>query len=201
MGGGSKRPRLRGDGYVGRHQNQGTSRARVVLLVLVMTVAGTAAVTGAGRLRPGLVQSQAPNPADCPRVARVVAATSFAPVLRSLASELAKGDQCVRVDLVEADGRDAATVARVQDADVWIADDTAWEHLAPPGVLPPDGVHGAGTVVATSPIYMVTDATTASTLGLDGATWLGLATLLQQSRSDIRLVLKDPARSGDGMVG
>src|SRR4051812_20763615 len=200
MGGGSKRPRLRGDGYVGRHQNQGTSRARVVLLVLVMTVAGTAAVTGAGRLRPGLVQSQAPNPADCPRVARVVAPTSYAPVLRSLAPELAKGDQCVRVDLVEADGRSAPTVARDKDADVWIADDTAWEHVAPSGLLPPDGVHGEGTVLATSPVYMVTDAATASTLGLEGTTWLGLARVLQ-SRSDIHLVVRDPAGSGDGMVG
>jgi hypothetical protein len=169
-----------------------------------MTVAGTAAVTGAvtaaGRQRVGLVQSTASNPADCPRVARVVAATSFAPVLRSLASELAKGDQCVRVDLVEADGRSAATVARDKNADVWIADDTAWKRLAPPGALGPDGAHGGGTVLATSPIYMVTDDTTASTLGLEGATWLGLARVLQ-SRSDIRLVVKDPAGSGDGMVG
>jgi hypothetical protein len=190
---------------VGRHENEGVSRARVVLLVLAVMVAGTVAVTGAamraGRLQLGVLRSQPANPADCPRVARVVAATSFAPVLRSLASELAKGDQCVRVVPVQADGRDAATVARDEDADVWIADDTAWEHLAPPGVLPPDGVHGAGTVVATSPIYMVTDAATASTLGLEGATWLGLATLLQQPRSDIRLVVKDPAGSGDGMVG
>jgi hypothetical protein len=58
-----------------------------------------------------------------------------------------------------------------------------------------------GTVLATSPIYMVTDNTTASTLGLEGATWLGLARLLQSRRSDIRLVVKDPAGSGDGMVG
>jgi Bacterial extracellular solute-binding protein/von Willebrand factor type A domain len=189
---------------VGRHENEGTSRGRVVLLVLAMIAAGTAALTGAvtvaGRMGIGLVHSQPQNPADCPRVARVVAATSFAPVLRSLAPELAKGDQCVRVDLVPADGRSAATVAQVADADVWIPDDTAWEHLTPPGVLPPDGVHGAGTVVATSPIYMVTDAATASQLGLEGATWLGLATLLQ-SRSDIRLVVKDPAAFGDGMVG
>jgi hypothetical protein len=134
-------------------------------------------------------------------VAHVLAATSYAPVLRGLASELAKGDQCVRVDLVEADGRSAPTVARDMDADVWIADDTAWKHLAPPGLLPPDGVHGMGTVLATSPIYMVTDNTTASTLGLEGATWLGLARLLQSRRSDIRLVVKDPAGSGDGMVG
>jgi hypothetical protein len=185
---------------VGRHENQGVSRARVVLLVLVLTMAGTAAVTGAARLRPGPVQSQASNPAGCPRVARVVAATSFAPVLRRLASELAKGGQCVRVDLIEADGRSAPAVAQDKDADVWIADDTAWEHVAPSGLLPPDGVHGEGTVLATSPVYMVTDAATASTLGLEGATWLGLARVLE-SRSDVRLVVRDPAGSGDGMVG
>jgi hypothetical protein len=185
---------------VGRHENQGVSRARVVLLVLVLTMAGTAAVTGAARLRPGPVQSQASNPAGCPRVARVVAATSFAPVLRRLASELAKGGQCVRVDLIEADGRNAPAVAQDEDADVWIADDTAWEHVAPSGLLPPDGVHGEGTVLATSPVYMVTDAATASTLGLEGATWLGLARVLE-SRSDVRLVVRDPAGSGDGMVG
>jgi hypothetical protein len=169
-----------------------------------MTVAGTAAVIGAvtaaGRMQLGVVGSSAANPAACPRVAHVVAATSFAPVLRGLASELAKGDHCVRLDLAEADGRNAATVARDKDADVWIADDTAWKHLAPPGVLPPDGAHGSGTVVATSPIYMVTDATTASTLGLEGTTWLGLARVLQ-SRSDIRLVVRDPTGFGDGMVG
>jgi hypothetical protein len=176
-----------------------------VLLVLVMTVAGTAALTGAvttaNRARHGTpAPAAAANPADCPRVARVVAPTSYAPALRALAPELAKGDDCVRVDLTEADGRNAPTVVQDEDADVWIADDAAWKHMAPPTLLAPDGSHGQGTVLATSPIYMVTDDATASRLGREGATWLGLATLLT-SRSDIRLVVRDPGGSGDGMVG
>jgi Ca-activated chloride channel homolog len=175
----------------------------VTVLVLALTVAGIAAVTGAVRMaepRSVGTPARAANPADCRRVARVVAPTSFTPVLRNLASELGQGDQCVRVDLIQADGQTAVAVAHDKDADVWIADDASWEHLAPPGVLAPDGQHGTGTVVGTSPFFMVTDDPTASRLGREGATWLGLASLLQ-SDSGLRLVVTDPGGSGDGMVG
>src|SRR5437763_9962622 len=126
MSGGRLRPVSRGEPGVGRNENAGSSRARVAALVLALTVAGIAAVTGAVRIAgprwPGGGSARAAaDPARCPRVARVVAPTSFAPVLRNLASELARGDQCVRVDLTEADGRGAVSVAHDKNADVWIA--------------------------------------------------------------------------------
>jgi hypothetical protein len=189
---------------VGRHENAGLSRGRVVLLVLVLTVLGSAAVTGAvtaiGRPPASGGPAATADPADCSRVVRVVSATAFAPVLRSLASTLAEGDQCVRVQLTTADGRGAAAVARDQNADAWIADDSAWEHMAPPGALAMNGEHARSTVLATSPFFMVSDAATASRLGGDGATWLGLASLLQ-SNSGLRVVVDDPAGSGAGMLG
>ncbi len=92
------------------------------------------------------------------------------------------------------------TVARDQNADAWIADDSAWEHMAPPGALAMDGEHARSTVLATSPFFMVSDAATANRLGGDGATWLGLASLLQ-SNSGLRVVVDDPAGSGAGMLG
>jgi Ca-activated chloride channel homolog len=188
------------------------------VIIGVVAVAGAAAITGAvasaGWLSDGH-QNGAPAPVDqtgtssgtgtssdssCDREVRVVTASSFAPVLTGLQRELAQGDECVRLVLVRADGRSAAAAVAQDSGDVWIPDDVSWEHLAPPDELAPDKSHGAGTVLATSPIFMVTDKGTAGRIGQAGGSWLGLADLLDKD-SAARLVVRDPAASGDGMVG
>jgi hypothetical protein len=104
-----------------------------------------------------------------------------------------------------ADGRGAA--ALVTEADLWIPDDASWAGaaanvpLARPGEDGKLGPAGAGTIVAQSPIYMVTDAGTAGKIRSAGDSWLGLATLLGDGKSGVGMVVRDPGNSGDGLVG
>ncbi|SNS90228.1 von Willebrand factor type A domain-containing protein [Asanoa hainanensis] len=142
----------------------------------------------------------------CDRKLKVVTASSFAPVLAALAPELGKADKCVRMDIVVADGRAAPDTVRQTGADLWIPDDTSWVGTAPDldlARLGPEntvGAGGAGTVVADSPIYMVTDAATAAKLRSAGDSWLALANLLDTD-PDVKLAVREPGTSGDGMVG
>lgn len=130
---------------------------------------------------------------------RIVTASSYRPVLTDVAPLVATDDQCVQLNVEVANGLDA--VSRVADsgAHVWIPDDAAWAGAAEQLTLDPDAP-GAETVVATSPIYMVTDETTAALLRDAGESWLGLTTLLSDGVPGPTLVLQDPARSGDGLV-
>ncbi|GAA1873067.1 substrate-binding domain-containing protein [Asanoa iriomotensis] len=143
---------------------------------------------------------------SCGRKLKVVTASSFAPVLAGMAPKLTKSDECVRMDIVVADGRAAPDTVRQTGADVWIPDDTSWVGTAPDldlARLGPEntvGLGGAGTVVADSPIYMVTDAPTAAKLRAAGDSWLALANLLDTDPA-VRLAVRDPGTSGDGMVG
>ncbi|MEV4618889.1 VWA domain-containing protein [Asanoa sp. NPDC049573] len=144
--------------------------------------------------------------AACDRKLKVVTAASFAPVLSALSARLAKTDTCVRMDIVVADGRAAPDTVRQTGADLWIPDDTSWVGTAPDlglARLGPNntvGTGGAGTVLADSPIYMVTDARTATKVRAAGDSWFALATLLDTD-SSVRLAVREPGTSGDGMVG
>jgi Bacterial extracellular solute-binding protein len=140
-----------------------------------------------------------PNAPDggCARTVRVVTSSSFAPVLANLQPDLDKGDDCVRLNIDVADGQ--AATQRLAQADVWIPDDAAWGGTAPGKTLAAKGTAGSGTVVATSPIYMVTDAVTADRLRSGGNSWSALAALLTNG-SGVRLAVRDPAGSGDGLV-
>jgi hypothetical protein len=138
-------------------------------------------------------------PSPCTTPLQVVTAASFAPALASLAPALATGEDCVRLDVTVADGRAAAGRAAVLDAHVWIPDDTAWAATAGSLEIAEPEVGGSGTVVATSPVFMVTDAATAERVEAAGGSWLGLAGLVT-SRSGVRLAVRDPAGSGDGLV-
>ena len=61
---------------------------------------------------------------------------------------------------------------------------------------------GAGTVLAESPFYLVTDAATAKRVADAGGGWLGLADLVTGDGPDpVRLAVRDPGGSGDGMLG
>jgi Bacterial extracellular solute-binding protein/von Willebrand factor type A domain len=138
--------------------------------------------------------------ASCAATLHIVTASSFAPVLTHLAPSLEAGDDCVHLDVKVADGRAAPGQVTALDADVWIPDDAAWAGVAGTTQLGKRPQGGSGTVVATSPIYMVTDEATAERLKHEGGGWLGLARLLT-SDSGVHLAVRDPAGSGDGLVG
>jgi hypothetical protein len=138
-------------------------------------------------------------PSPCTTPLQVVTAASFAPVLTGLAPALATGPDCVRLEVTVADGRAASDRAAVLGAHVWIPDDTAWAATAGSLEIAEPEVGGSGAVVAISPVFMVTDAATAERVEAAGGSWLGLADLVS-SRSGVRLAVRDPAGSGDGLV-
>jgi len=140
--------------------------------------------------------------AECPGALTVVTASSFAPVLTAVAPAVAKGPNCARLDVVTADGRAAAAEVAGRKADVWIPDDAAWAGTQGVVQLAPASTVGSGTVLATSPFYLVTDAGTAGRVTADGAGWLALARLLGRpvGTPPVTLAVRDPAGSGDGML-
>jgi von Willebrand factor type A domain len=83
---------------------------------------------------------------------------------------------------------------------VWIPDDAAWAETAGSLELAEEEVAGSGTVIATSPIYMVTDESTAQTVANAGGSWLAL-TKLVTGDTGIELVIREPDGSGDGLIG
>ena len=72
-----------------------------------------------------------------------------------------QGPNCARLDVVPADGRAAAAEVAEHGADVWIPDDAAWAGTQGMAQLAPASTAGSGTVLATSPFYLVTDPATA----------------------------------------
>jgi hypothetical protein len=172
----------------------------------VVTAVGIAGLTVSVLAAALAWQHDAPSgPADgavrgpCDRPVRVVTATSFAPVLAAITPVLDQADDCVRVEVTTADGRAAAKRATEVNADVWIPDDGSWAGSAAALDLVGPPAAGAGTVLAASPLYLVADTATGARLRRAGASWSGLARLVEHSK-DIRLVVRDPAGSGDGLV-
>ncbi len=184
-----------------KHRAGGASRwkwpAFALLALAGLVLAGVLVVTN----RSGETDRSGPADVvagDCDQPVRVVAASSYAPVLAALTTAL-QPDDCLRVEVTQADGRAAAKRAGDVNADVWIADDSSWAASAGSVGLAQAPAAGAGTVLATSPIYMVTDPATGSRLQQAGAGWLGLSRLVGQKAA--RLVVRDPGGSGDGLVG
>lgn len=130
---------------------------------------------------------------------RVVTAASYRPVLAEIEPLLRSGEPCVRLAVEVANGLDALRRVADSEAHIWIPDDAAWAGTADQLELDEDAP-GAGTIVATSPIYMVTDEATAEQVREAGGSWLGLATLLADATPGPTLVLQEPERSGDGLV-
>lgn len=185
---------------MGRHSAGGIARSRPVLVVATLGLAALLAAAGVYvRARDGSGEATRLTSA-CPHTVRVVTATSFAPVLEALAPGTRADDSCVNLQVAVADGRAAPEAVERIDADVWIPDDSSWAAVARGGLLAAKEVAGSGDVVAETPIYMVTDAATADRLRAAGGSWLALANLVA-SDSGIRLAVRDPAGSGDGMVG
>ncbi|GLY97578.1 VWA domain-containing protein [Actinoplanes sp. NBRC 103695] len=163
-----------------------------VAAVAGLAVAGALAAVGGEPERTGSAARL-----GCATPVRVVAASSFAPVLNALRSSLDEGAECVRVEVTVADGRDAIAKAEQVGADAWIPDDAAWVGSAGRLNLAQAPLAGAGSTLAVSPFYMVTDAATAARIG---NSWLGLAQAVDRD-AGVRLVIRDPQSSGDGMLG
>ena len=183
---------------MGKHRADSYAR-RWVWPVAVLGLAGlvlagfVAVVTWWPADRPG-----AAGQAACGRPVRVVTARSFAPVLAAVTADTQSRDDCLQLAVTTADGRAAAKKAAEVDADVWIPDDTGWAGGAGSLRLAEAPAAGAGAVLATSPLYLVTDRATGSRLQKSGGGWLALARLV--AAKEARLVVRDPAGSGDGMV-
>jgi len=136
---------------------------------------------------------------SCADSLRVVTASSYAPVVSALTKGLASGADCLSVTVEAVDGRAAPVRVRESDADAWIPDDAAWAATAGQLELAEKGKVASGAVVASSPIFMVADKATAARVTEAGGTWLGLARQLTDGR--LRLAVRDPGGSGEGMVG
>ncbi len=179
-----------------KHRARRAARRWLPVAALIMVIGVVSAVIV---LRAGGRDTGAPSPVassgPC-TVLRVVAASSFRPVLDTVRSDLATGPACLDLQVTPADGRAAAGIAAQGNADVWIPDDPAW--LDSPGVPALADGAGAGTVLATSPIYLVGEPDTVERLRAAGGSWLALAKLVDAGRT--RLAVRDPAGSGDGLV-
>ncbi|GAA2608937.1 hypothetical protein GCM10010399_44710 [Dactylosporangium fulvum] len=182
---------------MGKHQAGrralGTLFRGLVLLLAIGLVAGAGWYVLRG-------DETAGDGRTCPTTLRVVAASSIANVVSAAGRTLRAGTDCVLVDTTNADGRPAAAQLSQVSADLWIPDDAAWDTLAPPQFLAAKGTLNAYDTLATSPIYMVTDPATAEKIKVAGGGWLALANLLNAHTSGVKLAVRNPAMSGDGMV-
>jgi Bacterial extracellular solute-binding protein/von Willebrand factor type A domain len=198
---------------MGRHQAVGSSvegqrgRRRWAWLLAAIGVAVLAGASLAAALSSGDGPTTARHiesgrstgtaaAAACPHKVTVVAATSFASVLRRVAGSMTTGPNCVAVRVIPADGRLAAPTAAALGADAWIPDDTSWATVLNKVALPDT----TGHIVATSPLYFVTRRDSPS-LPANARSWLGLGRTLADVGSPWHLVLADPAASGDGLAG
>ncbi len=194
-----------------RHLWTGPIRPRLTApgLLVPLALIVLAGLGAAVALRP---RAADPAPPPCPTALRVVTAASYAPVVSGVAPALAAGPDCARLDVVVADGRGAAARVAEVAADVWIPDDAGWAGSPGPARLAAAPAAGAGTALAVSPFYLVTDRDTARRVTDGGGGWLALANLVtrqpapqdpapQDPAQPVRLVVRDPGGSGDGMLG
>jgi Ca-activated chloride channel homolog len=190
---------------MGKHRSGRVRRPLLwgTAVALVVVAAGAVAMVvvqrDSGPSRTGRSSSALLAESTCDQTLKVVTASSFAKVLDTLEPTLATGPHCLTLDTAVVDGRTAADRVAEREADVWIPDDLSWAAVARGGLLADDGQGGSGTVLATSPIYMVTDTATAARLTHAGGSWLALSKLVGSS-DGVRLAVRDPNGSGDGMV-
>lgn len=196
-----------GRGGFGMARHRAARRRRLVWVSPVLLLAATGAAVYYFDVLDLMRDDQLPNAAPeddtfdvdwCTQL-RIVTTSSYRPVLTEIAPLVASGDTCIQLNVEVANGVDALSRVADSGTHVWIPDDGAWAGAGDQLALDADAP-GAGTVVATSPIYMVTDQPTATLVRDAGASWLGLSTLLSDGTSGPTLVLQDPERSGDGLV-
>jgi hypothetical protein len=179
---------------MGKHQ-AGTRLIGALLRGLILLLAvGLLGAAGWFVLRNNTAES------GCATTLRVVTASSFATVVSAAGRTLRGGDDCVLVDTISTDGRPAGGQLTQSNADLWIPDDAAWDVIAPPRFLAEKGTLNAYTALASSPIYMVTDPATGDRINAGGGSWLALSGLLNTKGSGVKMVVRNPAMTGDGMV-
>ncbi|MFI5910560.1 substrate-binding domain-containing protein [Dactylosporangium sp. NPDC051541] len=188
----------------GKHQAGSRTLGALMRGLVLLLAVGLVAAAGWYVLRD---DAGGTDGSDCPSTLRVVTASSFSTVVSAAGRELRAEPDCILLDVTTADGRPAAGQVAQLGADVWMPDDAAWATAAPPGLLVPTDKDGAakrdtsaGTTLATSPIFMVTDGPTAEKIKDKGGGWLALANLLDAKTPGVRMVVRDPALSGDGLV-
>lgn len=180
---------------MGKHKTGNIVGSLLRGLVLLLAVG---LVAGAGWF---VLRNKAANGAGgCPTTLHVVTASSFTTVVSAAGRTLRAGGDCVLVDTISTDGRPAAGQLTQSRADLWIPDDAAWDVVAPPQFLAKKDTLNAYATLATSPIYMVTDPATGDRINAGGGSWLALSGLLNTKGSGVRMVVRNPAMSGDGMV-
>ncbi len=91
----------------------------------------------------------------------MVAASSFVPVLTALAPAWPRVRTALGWTWCRPTGGPRQPRWPSRKADVWIPDDAAWAGTQGVVQLAPTSTAGSGTVLATSPFYLVTDAGTA----------------------------------------
>lgn len=181
---------------MGRHSARSFRTPRSLMALVIAPIAAGAVYVAVVAWPLGSAATSTPVAVPCQTTLRVVTAKSFAPVLAALAPGLDQADECVRLDVTVADGREAAARVALIGAHVWIPDDAAWASIASGLKLAPPEVH---ETIATSPIYLVADPATAERVEAGGSSWLGLANLAS-GPDGLRLVVRDPGGSGDGML-
>jgi hypothetical protein len=190
---------------MGKHQVGSRSLGAAMRALVLLIAVGLVGAAGWYVLHDKV--GNAEDGTDCHTTLHVLTASSFANVVSAAGRTLRSGADCILVDTTSADGRPAAGQLSQINADVWIPDDAAWASVGPPGFLvatDKDSAEkrdtSAGATLATSPILMVTDPGTAEKIKTAGNGWLALANLLDTKNSGVRLVVRDPALSGDGLV-
>jgi hypothetical protein len=183
---------------MGRHKAGARLIGTALRGLVVLLAVGLVAAAGWFVLRNNAAEGAE---GGCPTTLHVVTASSFATVVSAAGRTLRGGDDCVLVDTVSTDGRPAAGQLSQSRADLWIPDDASWDFIAPPHFLAKKDTLNAYATLATSPIYMVTDPPTGDRITAGGGGWLALAGLLNTRNSGVRMVVRNPAMSGDGMVG
>ena len=182
------------------HKPRPTGPVAATALVAVAVTAGVVAWAQIDSASAPETTGSTPDTADCETTLRIVTARSFAPVLSAVAPVLESGENCAILDVEVVDGRPAPAQVAELEAHVWIPDDAAWAETAGSLELAEEEVAGSGTVVATSPIYMVTDDSTAQNVTDAGGSWLALTELVTDD-AGVELVVREPDGSGDGLIG
>lgn len=189
------------------------------LIIVLAVVAAVEAATlranpGDGASSKGSASSARSGAAHCSGTTiHALVASIYAPVLREAQRVVSEGTNCVDLKIEIGDGDEAAEdVAKAQAAngdnksedssksegpDLWIPDDASWN-----GTATAEADHPAhrGAVLAVSPLYMVAHAKVAARIKRNGATWRATARLVSRD-SGVRLVVRDPKGSGEGMLG
>jgi Ca-activated chloride channel homolog len=135
---------------------------------------------------------------------RVVTTASYEPALDAVADDLANGDDCVRLDVTVADGRDAESIVDQEQAHVWIADDAAWLERYEAEEAEEYGEDSEEAnlsylSLASSPVLFASSPAMAGSIQAAGGGWGGLAALVE-SDQPVSIVTKDPASTGDGLA-